>query len=87
MQVFTQLFLKKNFNIFRALFPTIRSIDLVHREHCSRPKRALLPTLQSTALYTYGVLLPMIQSTAPYGTEHCSIWYGALLILKRRMHM
>ena len=72
MQIFTQLFLKKNFNIFRALFPTIRSIDLVHTEHCSRPKRALLPTLQSTALYTYGVLLPMIQSTAPYGTEHCS---------------
>ena len=72
MQVFTQLFLKKNFNILRALFPTIRSIDLVHPEHCSRPKRALLPTLQSTALYTYGALLPMVQSTAPYGTEHCS---------------
>ena len=38
-------------------------------EHVSLPYRALLPTIQSTLLYTYGVRLCILRNTALYITE------------------
>ena len=52
--------------------PLLQSIAHDPTEHWFRPYGALLPMIQSTALYTYGVLLPRVQSTAPEGREDCS---------------
>ena len=48
-------------------------------EHVSLPYRALLPTIQSTPLYTYGARLCILRNTALYPKEHCSVHYGVML--------
>ena len=48
-------------------------------EHVSLPYRALLPTIQSTPLYTYGARLCIPRSTSLYPKEHCSVTYGVML--------
>ena len=47
-------------------------------EHVSLPYRALLPTIQSTPLYTYRARLCILGNTALYITELCSIQTRAM---------
>ena len=58
------LFLKFFFNIYGALFSTLRSTSPYLTEHLSAPYGALLPTIQSMPLYTYGARLSILLSIA-----------------------
>ena len=64
MQIFTHFYLKFFFNIFRAPFSTLRSTSPYFTEHVSTPYGALLPTIQSMPLYTYGARLSILLSIA-----------------------